>query len=90
MSKFTPGPWRYGRRDDGSMWLSLGDPVKGPHHQGDLCASDADARLIAAAPAMYKALRNLAAVHECWCGPVGSRTCYRCEALAVLAEVEGK
>ena len=49
---------------------------------------DANARLIAAAPAMYEALRNLAAVHECWCGPLGTRICYRCRALAVLAEVE--
>jgi hypothetical protein len=56
--KHTPGPWKCGVRRDGSMWLSLGDPMTGPHYQGDLCASVADARLIAAAPDMLAALKE--------------------------------
>ena len=55
MSEHTPGPWKYGVRRDGSMWLSLGNPEKGPHYQGDLVASEADARLIAAAPDLLAA-----------------------------------
>jgi hypothetical protein len=57
---FTPGPWRYGVRFDGSIWLSLGDHKTGPHFQADLCASEADARLIAAAPDLLEALDALA------------------------------
>lgn len=57
--KLTPGPWEVGLRRDGSMWLSLGDPVTGPHYQGDIVASFADACLIAAAPDMYRALENI-------------------------------
>lgn len=58
MVGFTKGPWRYGIRKDGSLWLSLGDPKVGRHFQGDLAASEADARLIAEAPAMYEALKD--------------------------------
>lgn len=54
--KFTPGRWRFGVRPDGSMWLSLGDPVKGPHYQGDLVATVADANVIVAARELYAAL----------------------------------
>lgn len=58
MSKHTPGPWKYGVRRDNSIWLSIGDPAKGPHRQGDLYASEADARLIAAAPELLEALKE--------------------------------
>lgn len=54
--KHTPGPWACGVRRDGSIWLSLGDRNTGPHYQGDLVASEADARLIAAAPKLLEAL----------------------------------
>ncbi|MDX1117061.1 hypothetical protein GOL29_03295 [Sinorhizobium medicae] len=57
MSKHTPGEWKFGVRRDNSIWLSLGDPRKGPHYQGDLYASEADARLIAAAPELLAALK---------------------------------
>ena len=62
------------------------------HHRcGATAPGAANARLIAAAPRMYEALRNLTALNECWCsthGPV--RVCFRCEARAVLTEIEGK
>ena len=31
----TKGPWRYGIRHDGTMWMSMGDPAKGAHVQAD-------------------------------------------------------
>lgn len=33
-------PRRYGRREDGSTWISMGDPATGPHFQGDLDAPE--------------------------------------------------
>lgn len=57
--KLTAGPWRYGVRPDGSMWLSLGNPSKGPHYQGDLVASVADANAIIATRELYVALEDL-------------------------------
>jgi hypothetical protein len=59
----TPGPWVYGVRDDGSIWLSLGDFRTGPHFQGDLVASEDDARLICAAPDLLAIARRYAS--EC-------------------------
>lgn len=53
---FTPGPWIFGKRSDGSLWLSLGDPKTGPHYQGDLVASVDDARAIVATRDLYEAL----------------------------------
>lgn len=55
----TPRCWRYGVRPDGTMWLSLGDPVKGPHRQGDLHASEEDAQLIIAAPYLLEAAKEV-------------------------------
>lgn len=57
-SNITPGPWKFGVRDDGSIWLSIGDPMKGPHFQADLCASVADAQLIVSAPDLLEALQK--------------------------------
>ena len=57
--KHTPGPWIIGTRQDGSRCFSLGDPIKGPHYQGDIHCSDADARLIAAAPDLLEALKSM-------------------------------
>ncbi len=64
MSKHTPGKWEYGVREDSSKWLSIGDPAIGPHYQGDLCASLADAKLIAAAPELLEALAGLVARYK--------------------------
>src|SRR5258708_39222937 len=60
----TPGPWTYGVRKDGSIWLSLGDPkVPGTeHHQGDLAGTEADARPIVTAPLLLAA----AEAHAAW------------------------
>lgn len=61
-TRFTPGEWKFGVRPDGSMWLSLGDPKKGPHYQGDLVASIDDARLIVNARELYEWLSIIAGV----------------------------
>lgn len=61
--KHTPGPWNYGVRADGSIWLSLGCPTKGPHYQGDLVSTVPDAKLIHAAPDLLKAASE---VCEAW------------------------
>lgn len=98
--KHTPGPWKFGVRKDKSMWLSIGDPATGPHYQGDLYASEDDARLIAAAPEMLEALRDalgairsasraLSEEHKLVLGgkPWGGRDIVAIE--AVIAKAEG-
>lgn len=65
MSKHTPGPWQatsWEAKSGGTDWVVWGP--KSPNHdyhsdlRGDF-GSEADARLIAAAPDMYEALREL-------------------------------
>ena len=56
-AQHTPEPWEFGVRKDKSMWLSLGNPATGPHYQGNLAGSEADARLICAAPDLLEALQ---------------------------------
>lgn len=56
---WTPGTWKFGMRPDTSMWMSLGDPKKGPHYQGDFVGTVADARLMTNARELYEALEAL-------------------------------
>jgi hypothetical protein len=56
-ARHTPGPWTYEVSADGSIWLSLGNSTSGPRYEGDLVASEADARLITAAPDLLAALK---------------------------------
>ena len=90
MSSFTPGPWAYGIRADGSIWLSLGNRTAGPHYQGDLCASPDDARLIAASPTLLEALEEcreclLALTHICGGNPHCEEVATRARAAITLA-----
>ena len=62
-SKHTPAPWIVRFREDGSSYISMGDPSNGPHKAADLFLtadggdSDlADASLIAAAPELLETL----------------------------------
>ena len=57
--KHTPGFWAYGVRPDGSIWISLGNPVTGPHRQGDFPGTEADARLSVAAPDLLSIAERL-------------------------------
>lgn len=79
----TPGPWEYGVRGDGSIWLSIGDPIKGRHYQGDVNVYEADARLICAAPDLLAALKAVVSIsmrkHDAWDA-----------ALAAIAKAEGR
>lgn len=58
MNKFTPGPWRIGAMESGRYAVdgANGEEVTGFIDKGD-------ARLIAAAPLMYDALRAIAELH---------------------------
>lgn len=58
-TKHTPGEWVYGVRKDKSIWISLGDPLKGPHHQGEFSGTESDARLATAAPDLLKSLKEI-------------------------------
>jgi hypothetical protein len=58
----TPGPWTYGVRRDGSIWISRGDPKRGPHYQAEFCGTEVDARLTCAAPLLLQA----AEAHAAW------------------------
>lgn len=60
MSKHTPGPVTYGHRDDGSMWLSIGDPTHGPHVQADWEFGEANAAWFAAAPDLLELAHEVA------------------------------
>jgi hypothetical protein len=66
MSEHTPGPWDYGIRKDGTIWLTIGDPDKGPHYQGDFPGTEADARLVIAAPDLLEALRKFLEPYVCF------------------------
>ena len=85
--KHTPGPWRIGLRRDKSIWLSIGDPKTGPHFQGDLVASIADARLIASAPDLLEACQEF--VRKCECGEAKSKRSYA-QMKAVIARAESQ
>ena len=60
-AKATPGPCEYGIRRDGSMWMSIGDPAKGPHIQADWEFGEHNAEAFTAArtdiPRLVAALR---------------------------------
>lgn len=80
-TKHTPRPWNYGVRNDGSIWLSLGAPVDGPHYQGDLVATESDAKMIVAAPDLLESLINLVGLAK-----IGAA--HLCKYHAALADAE--
>ncbi len=63
MSKFTPGPWRYYPQDSFSNGIKFEVGTNkgrdgGPEAMA-LCYDETNARLIAAAPELYEALKKL-------------------------------
>lgn len=98
MSAHTPGPWEYGtksgnKRTDGSGWgaegfWSGGNLVIGSAdgwEGGIKQPSEADARLIAAAPEMLEALEK--ATYLCSC----TRSCPECDFLnEIINKARGK
>jgi predicted ATP-grasp superfamily ATP-dependent carboligase len=71
MSKHTPGPWSYDSLDRVVIRAGIEDIA----HM-DKTASDADARLIAAAPEMLEELEYRYEQGKCGCGHLA---CKRCE-----------
>ena len=85
-SKYTPGPWIV--RPD----LSIETGQSGITVAG-LVDMPADARLIAAAPAMYEALKGMVSMYDSLNKSNkhdGACPCYHCQARAALAQAEGK
>ena len=94
----TPGEWKYGTREDGSMWLSLGNPHFGPHYQGDLVASKGDADLIISARELLEALKDerseaAALAGPCQAGFIPKCVCSKCRlrrSHAAIQKAEGR
>lgn len=82
-SKHTPGPWLLDMAD-GTGWICTNGGRSGFEplaHLSDV--SDADARLIAAAPELLEALRAVVAAHTGWEGQFPS---YVAAAVAAIAK----
>lgn len=85
MMPHTPAPWVYGTREDGSIWLSMGTPLKTDHRQGDLDFGEENARLISAAPDLLKALNTFLK-----CVSVSDHMAAIIEARAAIAKATGE
>lgn len=86
--KHTPGPWEIGTRKDGSRWFSIGNPATGPHYQADIFCSEADARLIAAAPDLLDAAKVTLRALEAEYGRRGAEVNFP-SMYAAIAKAEG-
>jgi len=71
--KFTPGPWKVQRTNqgvfiEGNVEKPIGylAQVRGIYRDGNRVMEDANAALIAAAPDMYEALENLLEAWDEW------------------------
>ena len=80
--KFTPGPWWHENEGGWSIWKIRSQPGEILAEViGDSAETDANARLIAKSPAMYKELRRLQEV-------VGEEDALLIEQL--LSEIDGE
>jgi hypothetical protein len=97
MNKHTPGPWVVS--DDGDVTLI----IHAPKDEVDIARMSndcemfseirANAHLIAAAPAMYEALKGMVSMYDSLNKSNkhdGACPCYHCQARAALAQAEGK
>ena len=96
---FTPGPWRGEEDDYGDVaimgageTLAIAAVVNGEMRrvEGEPDEHAANAALIAAAPTMFAALRQVVTEGECYCadGVADSGPCGWCEAKYALAAAE--
>jgi hypothetical protein len=105
MGEHTPGPWRHGRLDMTTITEREVKFVYGPGNSPNLvamadCSKDewrANARLIAAAPELLEALRELPGRDPreglpCWCGAKEPQNHhdYCMKARAAIAKAEGR
>ena len=93
-AQFTPGPWRKGI--DNTIYQSktnkrIADVYMHMIYRDSDAQAQANATLIAAAPAMYEALRMLIALDpRCHRGVTHCGECGACLGQAALAQAEGK
>lgn len=93
---FTPGPWRVGERSNGhgiDVCRAIGAPVRVliAHVSTNRNNAEANARLIAAAPDLYAALRKVQYGGEAGsCPECGGRPHMElCDLAAAIAKAEG-
>jgi hypothetical protein len=88
MTQHTPGPWTFHRESSCDRGDSYGVRAPAPHHWviPTLNINPADARLIAAAPELLEALKNLLESH--YNGNIINADCT--EAEAAIAKATGE
>lgn len=89
-SKHTPGPWSI-ERAPGLITIG-GEGAGNIAHvlRGLDCAQDANAQLIAQAPAMLEALRGLCSLVESWDDAETYNSPSAIEARSILSRIDGK
>lgn len=100
MGEITRGPWVYAPTGDvmrgysqpfGIAEIGKANLVAGVFGdvKGGEPTAEANARLIAASPTMYDALKRVVAQYEDRCGDHCSNACVICQAKAALQKAEG-
>ena len=92
-AKHTPGPWYRNippANKYTTVWSGRNKHVAYIKQMPDDVEAEANINLIAAAPAMYEALRLLLGVDACHNGMVCCGECGYCKGMAALAQAEGK
>mgnify|MGYP003440961289 CR=1 FL=1 len=93
-TQHTPGPWSAHYNNEGLTVFSP-DNVTVAYVDYDECEErpvEANAHLIAAAPAMYEALKGMVSMYDSLNKSNkhdGACPCYHCQARAALAQAEG-
>ncbi len=81
-------PITYGRRHNGTMWMSIGNPVKGYHVRADWEFGETYARMLAASEDLLDALKALLDISP-MSRVAGDALIHR-QAEAAIAKAEGK
>ena len=93
MSKHTPGPWTQGIKDNTCVWLDGNVEIDGMTMMSNFslwidCNTEANARLVAAAPDLLEALKAMIAAHVVPSTACKERPAYE-QAVAAIAKAEG-